>query len=167
MQNIELDELAHSLTKGINNYGGALLTTANDDKVNSMTIGWAMSGMIFGKNVLMLMVRHSRYTYELLAKNTEVTLTIPLDDALKPALGLCGSKSGRCFDKLEAAGLKTQSGQVVSTPIIKANAVYVEGKVILQQDVELETLAPDLKAKWYANGDCHRLYFLEILTCYK
>lgn len=167
MQTIAFEDLASYLISGMGN-GGALLTTAKDAETNTMTIGWATCGTMFGKKVVMVMVRHSRYTYELLKTNKEVTISIPLDDSSKPALSICGSRSGRDVDKLNIASLQTQPAKVVSTPIITLNnAMYVEGKVILEQDMDLEALDADLKDKWYPTADNHKLFFLEILACYK
>ena len=44
----------------------AVLTAKADDKVNAMTISWGGVGVLWGKNVVYVFVRDSRYTKEFL-----------------------------------------------------------------------------------------------------
>ena len=60
-------EINHALEKGI------LLTTKADDKVNTMTIGWGMLGIEWGKPVFLALVRQSRHTKALLDHAEAVT----------------------------------------------------------------------------------------------
>lgn len=74
---------------------GAFLTTAADGKQNTMTIGWGSLGFKWGQPTFTVMVRQSRYTKELIDANPEFTVSFPVNEGFAPALGLCGSKSGR------------------------------------------------------------------------
>jgi flavin reductase (DIM6/NTAB) family NADH-FMN oxidoreductase RutF len=47
---------------------GAFLTVKDGDRLNTMTIGWGSIGWIWQKPILMVMVRYSRHTYELIDK---------------------------------------------------------------------------------------------------
>lgn len=85
-----------------------------------MTIGWGALGNIWGKPVFTVMVRHSRYTHELIEAHNEFTVSFPLTAAFSKALGLCGSKSGRDMDKFAAAEITPAEGQTVKVPVIKA-----------------------------------------------
>ncbi|MCG8572588.1 MAG: flavin reductase, partial [Spirochaetes bacterium] len=80
---------------------GAFLNVKGEEKVNPMTIAWATIGFLWHKPVLMVVVRYSRYTYDLLEKSKEFTVSVPLDDSLKKALLICGTKSGREIDKIK------------------------------------------------------------------
>ena len=62
---------------------GAFLTTAHDGKVNTMTIGWGSLSYMWGKPVFVVMVRHSRYTYEIIEKSGEFTVSLTLKDMKK------------------------------------------------------------------------------------
>jgi flavin reductase (DIM6/NTAB) family NADH-FMN oxidoreductase RutF len=84
---------------------GAFLTVKLEDKVNTMTIAWGSLGFMWNKPVFIAMVRYSRYTYELIDKAEDFTISLPLQGQLKKALGLCGSKSGRDIDKIKEFGL--------------------------------------------------------------
>ena len=97
----------------------------------------------------------------------EFTVTLPLDDQLKEALALCGSKSGRDMDKLAAAGLTALPGQKISTPVIAGNCIHYECKVVYRQDMDQDALAAMLQHSCYASGDYHTLYYGEIVACYQ
>lgn len=144
---------------------GAFLTTAHNGKTNTMTIAWGNIGFKWGKPIFTVMVRHSRYTYELIDNSTEFTVSIPVNDMQK-ALGICGSKSGRDTDKFAAAGLTALPGQQVSVPVIKGCGLHYECKIVYKQAMDPQLLDKDFAAKWYANGDYHVLYYGEIVACY-
>ncbi|MBR2683498.1 MAG: hypothetical protein IKE22_09565, partial [Atopobiaceae bacterium] len=44
----------------------ALVTAGTEDAWNTMTIGWGTIGTVWGKPILMVMVRPQRYTYGLI-----------------------------------------------------------------------------------------------------
>ena len=52
----------------------ALLTAGTIDNFNTMTIGWAVNGVIWGKNVFIVYVRPSRYTYKFMEENDYFTV---------------------------------------------------------------------------------------------
>ena len=66
---------------------GILLTTAAEGKVNTMTIGWGTIGIEWGKPLFVAYVRDSRYTMEMLGKNPEFTVNVPLGMVDKKILG--------------------------------------------------------------------------------
>lgn len=144
---------------------GAFLTTAGNNKVNTMTIGWGTIGIAWQKPVFMVMVRPSRYTYDLIEKSNEFTVSIPLKD-LGKALGICGSKSGRDLDKFAAAGLKAVPAKKINTPVIADCGLHYECKIIYKQKMIPEQLAAGDQAACYPNGDYHTLYFGEIVASY-
>ncbi|CUH95431.1 hypothetical protein P22_1502 [Propionispora sp. 2/2-37] len=144
---------------------GAFLTTAGNNKINTMTIGWGNIGIAWQKPVFMVMVRPSRYTYELIEKSNEFTVSIPFKD-MGRALGICGSKSGRELDKFAAAGLKTVAAKKISTPVIADCGLHYECKVIYKQEMIPEQLAAADQSACYPSGDYHTLYFGEIVASY-
>ena len=74
---------------------GILVTTKAGDKINSMTIGWGTIGVVWEKPIFVAYVRDCRYTYEMLQKNPEFTVNIPVGEFDKKTLALLGSKN-RC-----------------------------------------------------------------------
>ena len=79
--------------------GGILLTTKAEGRVNTMTIGWGTIGVQWGKPIFIAFVRESRYTKQLLEANGEFTVNVPLDEADKNIISVCGTVSGRNADK--------------------------------------------------------------------
>lgn len=56
---------------------GAFLTVKADGIINTMTIGWATIGYLWQRPVFMVAVRDSRYTFKLIEKTGNFTVTIP------------------------------------------------------------------------------------------
>ena len=112
MQNINAFDHAETILKVLAK--GAFLNTAAGGRHNTMTIGWGALGNIWSKPVFTVMVRHSRYTHELIEAHNEFTVSFPLTAAFSKALGLCGSKSGRDMDKFAAAEITPAEGQTLS-----------------------------------------------------
>lgn len=147
---------------------GALLVTGTD-KPNVMTIGWAMTSVMWYKNIFVAPVRLSRYSHELLEAHGEFTVLIPSGD-MKQAVGVCGSKSGRDIDKFAECGLKLTPSSAVKTPHISAPGLVVECRVVYKTDLIDAALDDAVRTRYYSGGDTgnmHTLYFGEILAAYE
>ncbi|WP_427340553.1 flavin reductase family protein [Caloranaerobacter sp. DY30410] len=145
---------------------GAFLTVKHKDKINTMTIGWGNIGFIWNKPIFTVAVRYSRYTYELLEKAKEFTISVPLNKDLKKELAFCGTKSGRDFDKFKECNLSCENGKVLSTPIVGDCELHYECKVVYQQAMEPALIDEHIKQKFYPNQNYHILYYGEIVACY-
>lgn len=145
---------------------GAFLTVQAGDRVNTMTIGWATIGHVWRKDVFMVAVRDSRYTFELIEKSSDFTVSIPTDAGSTRALAFCGSKSGRDHDKFAECSLKTRPGSCSASPIIDIPGVHYECKIIYKSTMDPAHLDRGLD-KLYPERDYHTLYFGEILACYQ
>lgn len=145
-------------------HGGAFLSVPGD---NTMTIGWGSIGYYWGKPILIAVVRPSRYTYGLIEKAGQFSVSVPLDGALKKALGLAGALSGRDGDKFERCGLTRAPGRFIDGPVVAQCQLHLECKVLLRQDMTPDMMAPQVIQSAYPQGDLHRMYFGEILGCYR
>lgn len=145
---------------------GVLLTTAADGRVNTMTISWGSIGVEWKRPIFIAYVRQSRYTKELLEKNGEFTVNIPVGDFDSRILGYCGSKSGRDVDKIEALGLDLEEPLNISVPGIRQLPLTLECKVIYKQEQPLEGLPDDVIAHYYSDGDTHTAYYGQIVGAY-
>ena len=74
--------------------GAFLIVSDGGQRTNIMTIGWAQIGFIWGKPVMTVLVRPSRYTHGLLEKAGYFTVCVPPEGKLRKELAFCGSKSG-------------------------------------------------------------------------
>lgn len=151
----------------IGNNGGLLVT--GTDSPNVMTIGWAMTSVMWGRDVFVAPVRTSRYSHELLEAHKEFTVFVPYGD-MKKTVGVCGSKSGRDMDKVKDCGLVLSASKSVKVPHIDANGLVIECRVIYQDDLKEEALDPAVRERYYSGsdtGNMHTLYFGEILAIYE
>jgi flavin reductase (DIM6/NTAB) family NADH-FMN oxidoreductase RutF len=145
---------------------GAFLTVKSGDVVNAMTISWGNIGFEWNKPIFTVLVRESRYTYELIEKASEFTVSIPLSDSLKSALAYCGSKSGRDVDKFKECSLTLEPGKLVETPIISDCELHYECKIVYKQALDPAILSEEIKESSYKNGNYHTIYYGEIVNCY-
>ncbi|MBL4932049.1 flavin reductase family protein [Clostridium paridis] len=145
---------------------GAFLTAKADGKANTMTISWGSIGYMHRRPVFMTLVRLSRYTYSILEKSDNFTISIPYDGNLKEALGLCGSKSGREFDKEAEGWIKYKESSEVTAPVVEGCGKYFECKILFKQLLDKESLTEDLVKNFYGDDDYHMLYFGEIVKAY-
>lgn len=145
---------------------GILLTTKTDDQVNTMTIGWGTMGIEWGKPIFVAYVRESRYTHELLEKNGEFTVNIPIDGVDGKILSVCGTKSGRDLDKIGSLGLTLEEPLKISVPGIKELPLTLECKLLYRMEQTLDTIPQDILDRYYPNGDFHYAYYAEIVGAY-
>lgn len=150
---------------------GVLLTTKADGRPNTMTIGWGTLGIEWGKPICTVFVRESRYTKELLDKNGEFTINVPMGDFDKNILAVCGTKSGRDMDKFAQLGLTEEAPLTISVPAIKELPLTLECKVIYKQDQDPAAIAAENDSRYYAKGtanegDYHTAYYGQILAAY-
>lgn len=145
---------------------GILLTTASDSEVNTMTIGWGAMCVEWGKPIFIAYVRESRYTKEMLEKNGEFTVNVPINGCDSKILGYCGRMSGRDVNKIKELHLVLEDGEKVSVPGIKELPLTLECKVIYKQEQPVEQIPADAKDRYYPHGDAHTAYYGEIVNAY-
>lgn len=150
---------------------GILMTTAADGVVDSMVIGWGTLGIQWGKPIFIAFVRQSRYTKELLDKNPEFTINVPLGQLDKDIYSVCGTKSGRDLDKVAHLGLDLVAGDAVSVPSIRQVPLTLECKVIYRQDQVLEDINEENRTRYYKagtkdDGDFHTAFYGQITGAY-
>lgn len=145
---------------------GAFLTVRAGETLNTMTIGWATIGFVWQKPILMVAVRDSRYTFGIMERAADFTVTIPGGD-MSREIAYCGTKSGRDVDKFEACHLKTADGQKTVSPIIDAPGVHYECKIVFKAPMNPAFLDSAYDKALYPQKDYHTLYFGEILACYE
>lgn len=146
---------------------GAFLVVNAEGRTNIMTIGWAQIGVIWGKPVMTVLVRPSRFTHGFMGKAEYFTVCVPAEGAMKKELAFCGSKSGRDYDKAAECGFSVKTGA-------QEELKYLEGSELVYEcrNVERARMLPDLlpqgiKSAYYPEGDYHTIYFGEILGVYK
>lgn len=145
---------------------GAFLTTLYDGKLNTMTIGWGGICFMWYRPVFMVMVRKSRFTYELLEKSGEFTVSLPYTDIGK-VLSICGTKSGRDIDKITTCSLNTVQSQKIYTPVLDFPGSHYECKVIYKEAMNKNNLNSEIDQALYDSDNYHTIYYGEILAAYE
>lgn len=156
--------------------GGILLTTKRGEEVNSMTIGWGTIGIDWSRPIFIAYVRESRYTKQMLEDNGEFTINVPLGEAPRAVLSLCGRKSGRDMNKIEKLNLTLEESLAISVPGIKELPLTLECKVIYKQQQDLSAIPEEILTRYYpveedtlhpgSDRDYHIAYYAEILKAY-
>lgn len=151
---------------------GVLLTTKHGETVNTMTIGWGTLGIEWNKPIFTAYVRESRFTREMLEKNPEFTVNIPLGDGCKELLRYCGQKSGRDTDKIRDLQLTLEEGERVSVPGIAQFPLTLECRVLYEQKQQVMQLPDTVINRFYPIAgaadfrDAHIVYYGEIVNAY-
>ena len=164
-------DICYAMKKGI------LLTTSSQGRVNTMTIGWGMLGIEWGRPIFIAYVRQSRHTRQLLDETGEFTVNIPLGTADPNILKVCGTRSGRDLDKINHLNLTLEESNMVKVPGIKEFPITLECKVIYRREQDLSLLSEELCSRYYpqdvdgsapgCNRDFHVVYYGEIVNAYQ
>lgn len=142
-----------------------LITAGDENKVNTMTASWGGFGVMYGKNVVFIVVRPQRYTKEFLDREDTFSLSF-LDKEYRAKLNYLGSVSGRTEDKIAKSGLTVD--QVDNTPyFLEATNVLICKKLYVQQMKGDCLLEDRFKTTFYPNDDYHYLYIAEVTKALK
>jgi flavin reductase (DIM6/NTAB) family NADH-FMN oxidoreductase RutF len=162
---LELIGTASNIFEQISGKGGFLIT--GSDKPNIMTFGWAYVGYMWRRASLLVVVRHSRYSHDLLEKSANFTITIPETDQMSDELLYCSTSSGRSSDKFAETGLKLLPPRAGRFGGIDGCKLTVECKTLMRTDFPLEDfLDKSLCDMFYSDGNIHTGYFGQILAAY-
>lgn len=139
----------------------ALVTVGDKTKQNTMTVSWGGVGVLWGKNVVYIFIRDSRYTKEMLDQGDFFSLAF-LDEKYRDALQYCGAHSGRDENKFEKAGLTPAYKHAIAYPD-EANLVLLCMKLAAVRITEDTFIDKSILPKWYGDGDMHTMYVGEIV----
>ena len=87
-------------------------------------------GRIWNKPILTVLVRLSRYTYELITDADSFTVSFFMDESLKQAMNICGTKSGRDIDKFKECGLTPVYVDEVESPYIAEGCLLYTSRCV-------------------------------------
>ena len=143
---------------------GILLVSGQDvAHANPMTISWGMFGIMWGRPVAMVMVRHSRYTWDFITKAPDFSVNWMPED-WTDAVNLCGRESGRAMDKFAATGMTPVAGTAGHSPVIMQSALSLECRTLYRTEVQPESFVDPSALSVYRDGDFHTLFFGEIVA---
>jgi flavin reductase (DIM6/NTAB) family NADH-FMN oxidoreductase RutF len=139
---------------------GFLITAGTSEKYNTMVASWGAMGVLWGRNILTLYVRQSRYTHQFLEQNEGFTVSF-FPPEMKERLLWCGRHSGRDYDKIAETGLKISclrgpNGDERVT-FKQASLVFSCTKAAVLPLVKESFLLPEIES-FYQDGDFHTIY---------
>ncbi|MBN2735691.1 MAG: flavin reductase [Spirochaetales bacterium] len=133
---------------------------------NPMTIGWGSIGVYWGKPVFTVVVRPSRYSYELLIELPEFSVNVMGDD-YKKQVAYCGSCSGRDENKAQVCGFELASCDDIKVPYIRQALFHYECRILNHADFMEEAMNKEIATRFYPQKDYHRAFYGEILGLYE
>ncbi|MBF0299554.1 MAG: flavin reductase [Oligoflexia bacterium] len=143
-------------------HNGSLLVVEE----NAMTIGWATIGMIWSKPIITVLVRKTRYTYELLERSNYFTVCVPEANTLEEELLLCGTQSGRNVNKIKECNFNLMPGKISKTNIIADCSLFYEAKIVHKNEISADTVNKKIKDNYYSTGHYHTVYYGKIEHSY-
>lgn len=143
---------------------GCLLTAGTIDNFNTMTIGWGMVGTIWRKDVFIVYVKPSRYTYDFIESNDYFTVSF-YDKNYNSALAYLGTKSGRDCNKVE--DVKFHPVKVENSVSFKEAKMTILCKKCYYTDLNEDAIPEEAKDRYYNDNCIHRVYYGEIMKIMK
>lgn len=137
-----------------------LITVLDGEKVNMMTAAWGSVGIMWNKPIFNIVVRNTRYTYDLLKNATSFTCSF-FSHKYKDELTYCGRHSGRDVDKAKETGLTpieidgNSSSKVFSFE--QAHTVFSCNIASVTPILGEHFVDPSIE-KHYSHGDYHTMY---------
>lgn len=161
MKKIELKDLNVNLPELLEKRW-ALLTAADGEGCNPMTVSWGGMGRLWNLPVVTVYVRPQRYTKGLMDTEQYFSLTF-LPEEFHDAMALCGSKSGRDIDKVKECGLTVLKDE--KAPYFVQGELTFICRKLYEQDMRSECFVdPAVEEKNYPGKDYHRMYVGEIVS---
>ena len=137
-----------------------LITAGKEDKINTMTASWGTFGIMWGKNVISIVVRPQRFTKEFIDFSSTFSLTF-FDESNKKDLEYLGSVSGRDEDKLSKTNLTVT--YIDNTPSFEEAKLTIICEKLYAQELNPESfMDTTLDKQFYSEKDYHTIYIAEV-----
>lgn len=138
-----------------------LVTAGTQDGFNTMTVSWGGAGIMWNKPVAFTFIRPQRYTFAFLEQNEVFTICF-FEEQYRPALSLCGTKSGRNVDKVAETGL-TPAFTEDGVPYFEEARLVLVCKKMYAQFLNEESVLDGAVRRHYDGDEYHKMYISEIL----
>jgi len=134
-------------------------------EANVMTIGWAAFGRVWRQPMCMVLVRASRYTFDLLNRAGVFTVN-RMPPGFEEGIEHCGTVSGRDVDKIAEQGWTVRNGVTQPAPYIAEAALHLECRTVFTARVTTE-LDSRLLTECYPRDDFHTIYFGQVTGIFR
>lgn len=142
-----------------------MAVTAGDKiKANTMTASWGTLGVLWGKNVVSIFIRDSRYTKEFIDRQDTFSLTFfdMKNKENKLALKYFGAISGRKEDKIANAKMHIDYASDGTPFIDEGNLVLICRKMSATKILPEQFIDLTIDGTWYKDKDYHTMYIAEV-----
>lgn len=140
---------------------GALLTVKRGNgALNTMTVSWGTSGILWNKEVCTVFVRPQRFTHEFCEESDVFTLSF-FGEERRGTLTYCGTKTGRDVDKFEACELKYELKN--DACIFEDAKITLVLKKLYKQEMSRDCFIDEAPLVNYKSNDFHTVYTCEII----
>ena len=131
-----------------------LLTAGKSDNFNLMTASWGGIGWLWNKPVAFVFIRPERYTFEFAELNDSFSISfLGTSKEARDIHKICGTKSGRDINKVEASGL-------ILEPTEQGDVIYKQSRItLIGRKLYADFLKPEcfydstLRDKWYSSSE--------------
>jgi flavin reductase (DIM6/NTAB) family NADH-FMN oxidoreductase RutF len=147
----------------LSSQGILLVSGDGKNKDNIMTIGWAQFGISWQSPSVNILVRPSRFSYNLLTNNSFFSVNI-LSEKYNNEINFCGKNSGSYCDKFQETKFTKTFSKNFNVPSIKESDISLECQIVHSTEVIPENLNDLFLTKFYSNGDYHTIFTGTILN---
>ena len=144
--------------------GNGILLVAGDPP-NPMTIGWATIGHIWNKQIMTVLVRPVRHTFNLMETVKDFSVCV-LPDHYRKELNICGTKSGRNINKVETCNFTIEKCIKADSYFLSDATIHFECRIVHKHFLDPITLDPGIIKRYYPLKDYHMVYYGEIIGIY-
>lgn len=142
-----------------------LITAGSLTHFNTMTASWGGMGVLWNRPVCTIYIRPQRFTFQFAQSNSLFTLSF-FPSKYKPALTICGTKSGKDCNKIAEAGLTAIETPVGAVTFAEAELMFV-CKKLYADDLKQTAFCEPVFDEIYPERDFHRFFIGEVLAVYR
>lgn len=138
-----------------------LVTAGTKEKFNSMTISWGGMGTLWGKPVITIYIKPSRYTMKFLTKENRFTVSFFPKELKRKIHSVMGGQSGRDLDKVQASGI-TPRFTPEGITFEEAEETFYCQKIYVQK-LDEKAIPEEVMKRFYPDKDPHYLFIGELI----
>ncbi len=152
------------LFSSLEDEGSFLVVENKEGAINVMTIGWAQVGIVWGRRIMSVFIRPSRYTHSLIERAEYFSVCVPPKGKMRRELSFCGSRSARDLNKVKECGFVLENGCRKGIKFIKGSALVYECRIVSRSRIFKEETDKGIKRDYYPGNDYHSVYYGEIIN---
>lgn len=160
----DFDSLSLKVFKAFDKNWAVLVS--GKEEPNPMTISWGGLGTLYGKPVVTVYVRPTRFSFGLMMEHNEFTISF-LPKRMKGVYDICGSRSGRECDKWLEANIRKAKSLVIKTPFVEGARLAFECKTIVRVPFRKESFLTNEIYDFYEKEDYHTAFIGEVVEIHK